>query len=240
VGGKPQLPVRLPAGANAFDHPDAQRRFRVMASAEELARALDFPWEKWTVFLHPAQRQLVERSYNGPARVMGSAGTGKTIVALHRAVFLARKNEDARVLLATFSDALANALRTKLRYLISNEPRFALPLHLQIRGDRSAPQRFAGSLAQHGLKCVRTRRQAEAQIEPTAVDAAQFPRPGEASRASLRVGESGHRRDCVAHATGSPSAAPGIEYPAPVDVRPSLITGASAGHRIAPAKPSVS
>lgn len=65
VGGKPQPPVRLPAGANAFDHPDAQRRFRVMASAEELARALDFPWEKWTVFLHPAQRQLVERSYNG-------------------------------------------------------------------------------------------------------------------------------------------------------------------------------
>lgn len=122
VGGNPQ-PVRLPAGANAFQHPDAQRRFRVMASAEELARALDFPWEKWTVFLHPAQRQLVERSYHGPARVMGSAGTGKTIVALHRAVFLARKNEDARVLLATFSDALANALRTKLRYLISNEPR---------------------------------------------------------------------------------------------------------------------
>jgi plasmid maintenance system killer protein len=123
VGGKPQVPVRLPAGANAFDHPDAQRRFRVMASAEELARALDFPWEKWTVFLHPAQRQLVERSYHGPARVVGSAGTGKTIVVLHRAVFLARKNQDARVLLGTFSDALANALRTKLRYLISNEPR---------------------------------------------------------------------------------------------------------------------
>lgn len=77
VGGKPHPPVRLPAGANAFDHPDAQRRFRVMASVEELARALDFPWEKWTVFLHPAQRQLVERSYNGPARVMGSAGHGQ-------------------------------------------------------------------------------------------------------------------------------------------------------------------
>ena len=53
------------------------------------------PWEKWTVFLHPAQRQLVERDYSGPARVSGSAGTGKTIVALHRAVFLARANPDA-------------------------------------------------------------------------------------------------------------------------------------------------
>ena len=53
----------------------------------------------------------------------GSAGTGKTIVALHRAVFLARTNPDARVLLTTFSDTLAHALRTKLRRLISNEPR---------------------------------------------------------------------------------------------------------------------
>jgi superfamily I DNA/RNA helicase len=82
-----------------------------------------FPGEKWTVFLHPTQRQLVERSYSGLARVSGFAGTGKTIVALHRAVFLARANPDARVLLTTFSDTLSNALRTKLRHLISNEPR---------------------------------------------------------------------------------------------------------------------
>ena len=53
----------------------------------------------------------------------GSAGTGKTIVALHRAVFLARTNPDARVLLTTFSDSLANALKTRLRRLISHEPR---------------------------------------------------------------------------------------------------------------------
>ena len=106
-----------------FAHPDAQRRFRVMNDVEELTRALDYPWEKWTVFLHPAQRELVEKDYSGPARVSGSAGTGKTIVALHRAVYLARNNPDARVLLATFSDTLANALRTKLRRLISNQPR---------------------------------------------------------------------------------------------------------------------
>ena len=110
-------------GADPFAHPDAQRRFRVMANVEELERALDYPWDKWTIFLHPAQRTLVERDYSGPARVAGSAGTGKTIVALHRAVFLVRANPDARVLLTTFSDTLANALRTKLRRLISNEPR---------------------------------------------------------------------------------------------------------------------
>ena len=101
------------------------RRFRVMRDVEELAQALNFPWDKWSVFLHPAQRAIVERDYSGPARVSGSAGTGKTIVALHRAVHLARKNPDARVLLTTFSETLANVLRDRLRILISSEPRLA-------------------------------------------------------------------------------------------------------------------
>ena len=125
TGGTPQLPKPTPVGADPFTHPDAQRRFRVMHNLTELERALDYPWEKWTVFLHPAQEQLVTTDFNGPARVAGSAGTGKTIVALHRAVHLARANPGARVLLTTFSDTLANALRTKLKRLLGNEPRLA-------------------------------------------------------------------------------------------------------------------
>jgi superfamily I DNA/RNA helicase len=125
TGGKPRVPQPPATPRTPFDHPDAQRRFRIMASVEELQRALDFPWDKWTVFLHPDQRELVERDYTGPARVSGSAGTGKTIVALHRAAHLARAHPNARVLLTTFSDTLANALLTKLRRLLSNEPRLA-------------------------------------------------------------------------------------------------------------------
>jgi len=111
--------------AAAFEHPDARRRFRVIADREELERALEFPWERWTVFLHPAQRELVEKDYNGPARVFGSAGTGKTVVALHRAAWLGRRDPDARVLLATFSDTLAAHLQVKLRRLVGSEPRLA-------------------------------------------------------------------------------------------------------------------
>jgi hypothetical protein len=125
TGGKPRVAKPAAPATNPFDHPDAQRRFRVMTNVEELQRALDFPWEKWTVFLHPEQRQWVERDYTGPARVSGSAGTGKTIVALHRAAHLARTHPDARVLLATFSDTLANALHTRLKRLVGNEPRLA-------------------------------------------------------------------------------------------------------------------
>ena len=94
TGSMPQVAAPLPAEADPFQHPDAQRRFRIMSNVEELERALEYPWEKWAVFLHPAQRQIVERDYSGPARVSGSAGTGKTIVALHRAVYLARNDPD--------------------------------------------------------------------------------------------------------------------------------------------------
>ncbi len=121
TGGKPALPQQTPP-TNPFEHPDALRRFRVMDNIDDLAAALDAPWEKWTIFLHPAQRQIVERNFSGPARVSGSAGTGKTIVALHRAVHLAKANPTARVLLTTFSGTLAGSLRAKLRRLIANQP----------------------------------------------------------------------------------------------------------------------
>jgi len=123
VGGTPQVTSPTPEDVDPFTHPDAQRRFRLVEDSDELRQALDYPWEKWSVFLHPAQRELVEQSFSGPTRVAGSAGTGKTVVALHRAVHLARKYPEARILLATFSDALANMLRTKLRRLAGHQPR---------------------------------------------------------------------------------------------------------------------
>jgi mRNA-degrading endonuclease RelE of RelBE toxin-antitoxin system len=125
VGVAPKKPEPVTPGGDPFAHPDALRRFRIMSNVEELALALDYPWEKWAIFLHPAQRQLVERRFSGPARVSGSAGTGKTIVALHRAVHLARTNPDSRILLATFSDTLAAALHVKLGALVANQPRLA-------------------------------------------------------------------------------------------------------------------
>lgn len=131
VGETPAVPEPAAADADPFMHPDAGRRFRMVGDTEELERALEFPWEKWAVFLHPDQRRYVERHYNGPARISGSAGTGKTIVALHRAVHLARSNPDARVLLTTFSKALANALRLKLGHLAGNEPEVSQRISVQ-------------------------------------------------------------------------------------------------------------
>lgn len=122
TGVKPQvLSLKAADRIGPFEHPDAQRRFRVMENVEELKLALDFPWDQWTVFLHPSQRQVVDQSFNGPARVSGSAGTGKTVVALHRAANILRRHSQARLLLTTFSLPLANALEGKLRLLTGED-----------------------------------------------------------------------------------------------------------------------
>lgn len=133
LGHTPQKPTTTgiaPTGTgdispDAFLHPDAQRRFRLMGSAEELQRALEYPWEKWLVFLHPDQRRYAEGVFNGPVKICGSAGTGKTVVALHRAAHLARTHPEARILLTTLSDPLARTLKNKLHCLLAHEPKLA-------------------------------------------------------------------------------------------------------------------
>lgn len=118
TGGRLADHIAVPSapGADPFSHPDAMRRFRAVDGVEELRAALEAPFDQWAVFLHPAQRAPVTRDWSGPARVSGSAGTGKTIVALHRAVYLARR-DGSQVLLTTFSDKLAENLANKAALL---------------------------------------------------------------------------------------------------------------------------
>ena len=164
VGETPQ-PVQPDVVPDPFEHPDAQRRFRVIHDVAELEHALEYPAEKWAVFLHPAQRQVVEANYGGPARVSGPAGTGKTIVAIHRAVFLARANPDSRVLLTTISDALAEVLRAKLKRLIRSRPRLAE--HVEVDSIDAVGERLYG--AQFGPPRIATRR----TVRPLLAEAAE-------------------------------------------------------------------
>jgi len=92
-------------------------------SQEQLETVLSGQWEKWLVFLHPNQQEMVDAHYTGPVRISGSAGTGKTIVALHRVNHLLRLSDDTRVLLTTLSPALAGFLHARLRKLLADRPR---------------------------------------------------------------------------------------------------------------------
>lgn len=90
---------------------------------QELMDALEsMSIDRWRVFLHPDQRKYVEQQTSGPFRLSGGAGTGKTVVLLHRARQLARENPNARIVLTTFTRALADALTRQLRLLDPDVP----------------------------------------------------------------------------------------------------------------------
>jgi hypothetical protein len=108
----------------ALENPTSQRRFVTLESADELTDMLNAPLEQWRVFLHPTQRAIVKRHFNGPARVLGGAGTGKTVVAMHRARYLAKEvfnQPNDRILFTTFTRNLARNIQQNMRTLCSRE-----------------------------------------------------------------------------------------------------------------------
>ena len=103
----------------------ARSTFTWLESDEDLRRAIEgLSFAEWQLFLHPQQRALVERRANGPMRVSGGAGTGKTVIAVHRAVELAKRDKtgglEPRILLTTYTRNLADDLRRQIAQL---EPR---------------------------------------------------------------------------------------------------------------------
>jgi superfamily I DNA/RNA helicase len=101
--------------------PVTRMQFATIDGADELRRVMEGDFEEWRTFLHPQQRAVVDKAvYNGPFRLAGGAGTGKTVVAMHRAVFLARE-AGGRVLLTTFNRTLADNLKAQLGRLATAE-----------------------------------------------------------------------------------------------------------------------
>ncbi|MCY9784218.1 AAA family ATPase [Nocardiopsis sp. EMB25] len=96
-------------------------RVLLVEGPDELMAALAHPFDLWRIYLHPVQRAVVEASHRGPARVSGGPGTGKTVVAIHRAHRLARAGR--RVLLTTFTSTLAEELRASVGLLAETDGR---------------------------------------------------------------------------------------------------------------------
>lgn len=105
----------------ALDQPGTKSSFIVTTTDAELVELLSGDFEAWRTFLHPAQRSMAYKgTYNGPAKVTGGAGTGKTVVAMHRARFLAQQllgagENTSKILVATFTNSLADNLDRTLR-----------------------------------------------------------------------------------------------------------------------------
>jgi superfamily I DNA/RNA helicase len=115
------VPVDTEDFAAAIETAESQSRFVVVADEETMAAILNSPLAQWRVFLHPTQRKLAKGDRNGPMRVLGGAGTGKTVLAMHRAKWLAenRASVDRKVLFTTFTRNLAADIEENLKTLCS-------------------------------------------------------------------------------------------------------------------------
>jgi len=119
-----ELTVNTDDYETALENPDSKRRFYVADDDLALQEILEAPLEKWRVFLHPSQRNLVEKKWSGPSRVLGGAGTGKTVVAMHRAKWLAERvftGEHDRILFTTFTRNLAADIKENLDKICSEK-----------------------------------------------------------------------------------------------------------------------
>ncbi|MFA3839565.1 UvrD-helicase domain-containing protein [Streptomyces aureus] len=121
--------VRRPADAPAEPVEDlatvianSTARIRLVTGPQDLEEMLEQPFAAWRVFLHPSQRRVAYRtSYGGPVQVTGGPGTGKTVAALHRVKHLLGRDDGSRVLLTTFTNALAAGLRENLALLLDSD-----------------------------------------------------------------------------------------------------------------------
>jgi len=115
----------------SLKQPAAQAQFAFIDDQDELRRVIEEgDFGAWRVFLHPAQRRYIEKSYSGSFRLSGGAGTGKTVVLVHRARALARREPKARIVLTTFTTNLAESLRDSLALLdpkITQSPSLGQP-----------------------------------------------------------------------------------------------------------------
>ncbi|WP_062465684.1 3'-5' exonuclease [Demequina maris] len=106
-----------------FDHPLARASFTYVDDNEELRDVIEAgDFGAWRVFLHPEQRKYATKRYNGAFRLSGGAGTGKTVVLVHRARELWKANPGARIVLTTYTKNLAEMLASNLRQLDPEVP----------------------------------------------------------------------------------------------------------------------
>lgn len=113
----------------SLEHPATKMQFTFVGdNSDELKKVIEGgDFDSWRTFLHPEQRVYADRHYKGSFRLSGGAGTGKTVVLLHRARMLSLAEPASRIVLTTYTTTLADSLESGLSKLDSDLPRAAKP-----------------------------------------------------------------------------------------------------------------
>ncbi len=118
--GQVPAPVAKKPNTPATRQPATLDSFHVISEETNLAPLLEQPFQAWVLFMHPSQEKVAYQHFNGPVKISGSAGTGKTVAALHRTAWLAR--EGCEVLLCTYTPILVKTLSSSLDLLLAGDP----------------------------------------------------------------------------------------------------------------------
>ena len=106
----------------ALKNPITKSQFASIEDEEAMKALLEYPAAQWRAYLHPSQRRLIERHYGGPARIIGGAGTGKTVVIVHRARYLTQFcGDDEKVLVTSFNKSLVADIEERLSTICSSK-----------------------------------------------------------------------------------------------------------------------
>ena len=189
----------------ALKTPAARAQFAWLEDDEELRAVIeDGDFAAWKVFLHPEQRKYAEAAYNGAFRLSGGAGTGKTVVLLHRARFLAKRDPQARIVLTTYTRNLADAMK---RDLLSLDPQLTLATSLGEPGIFVTGVDAAASavLSKAGPEALDQAVEAVLGVGGNRAAQAQHQRDGSLARGRTVGGLGAARRRCAARRSSSPS-----------------------------------
>lgn len=127
---------------------------KVITDDQVLQDALLYPLERWRVFLHPYQEDIINASIDENAFITGAPGTGKTVCIVHKAKrFGELVKKDECVIISTFKDCLQNYLLSMLQSINYNSQNIFI---VDISAINQLGENYEKNYKYDGVFCVKS------------------------------------------------------------------------------------
>ncbi len=153
-----------------------QPGIHIVGEDQKIIDAINQDINLFRFYLHPKQKFLVEKTFNGPVKLVGGAGTGKTVVALHRTKHLvdSLKANDKPVFFTTYTTNLIKNIQKLFKdqniddskLLVSNLHQFAFEYSKKLGVIESQISIISSEKQKEGIWIDFVRKHPAIQIEP--------------------------------------------------------------------------